>query len=124
LVVGLIGQAVGLVILAAGMELTNLPAFLIGGAVTGAGAGLLFKWAVGAVVAMAAPEVRGEALAGLFLIAYAGLVLSALGLGVATLSMTPTTAMLVFSVVILVLLAGVAVLRGRAARASVSTQVR
>jgi hypothetical protein len=68
--------------------------------------------------------VRGEALAGLFLIAYAGLVLSALGLGVATLSMTPTTAMLVFSVVILVLLAGVAVLRGRAARASVSTQVR
>ncbi|MDQ1702320.1 MAG: hypothetical protein QOF57_1572, partial [Frankiaceae bacterium] len=123
LVVGLSGQAVGLVILAAGMELTNLPAVLIGGAVTGAGAGLLFKWAVGAVVAMAAPEVRGEALAGLFLIAYAGLVLSALGLGVATLSMTPTTAMLVFSVVILVLLAGVAVLRRRAARASVSTQV-
>jgi hypothetical protein len=69
---------------------------------------------------MAAPEVRGEALAGLFLIAYAGLVLSALGLGVATLFATPSTAMLAFSAVLLVLLAAVAVLRRRAARAAVS----
>jgi hypothetical protein len=120
LAVGLAGQAAGLVVIAVGMQLTNLPAFLIGGAVTGAGAGLLFKWAVGAVVSMAAPEVRGEALAGLFLIAYAGLVLSALGLGVATLFATPSTAMLAFSAVLLVLLAAVAVLRRRAARAAVS----
>lgn len=114
---GLIGEAVGLVVLATGLQQANLAAFLVGGAIAGFGAGVLFKSAVGAVVATATPEVRGEALAGLFLVSYLGLVLAAIGLGIASLYTTTTTAMTAFVVVLLVLLAAVAVLN-RAARAN------
>ncbi|MCU1676456.1 MAG: csbC [Frankiales bacterium] len=110
---GIVGEAVGLVVLAIGLQQGNLATFLVGGAVAGAGAGLLFKAAVGAVVAMAAPEVRGEALAGLFLSSYFGLVLSAIGLGVATLYTSTATAMMTFVAVLLLLLAAVAVLGRR-----------
>jgi len=102
---GLLAEAAGLLVLAAGMHTAGLALFLIGGAVAGGGAGLLFKAAVGAVAAMAAPEVRGEALAGLFLIGYLGLIGPALGLGVATLVLPATTAVLWFSGLLLALLA-------------------
>ncbi|MGW4944443.1 MFS transporter [Actinoplanes sp. NPDC004185] len=101
---GLAAEAAGLVVLGAGMHLSSLALFLLGGAVAGGGAGLLFKSAVGAVAAMAEPAVRGEALAGLFLIAYLGLIGPALGLGIATHFLPATTAMLWFSGVLLVLL--------------------
>jgi MFS family permease len=107
---GLAAEAAGLVVLAAGMHLSSLALFLAGGAVAGAGAGLLFKSAVGEVAAMAEPAVRGEALAGLFLIGYLGLIGPALGLGVATQFVAATTAMLGFSAVLLVLLGATAVL--------------
>ncbi len=105
---GLAAQATGLVVLGAGMVLPSLALFLIGGGVAGAGAGLLFKSAVGTITATAAPEVRGEALAGLFLIAYLGLIGPALGLGIATQFVTATTAMLGFSAILLALLAATA----------------
>jgi predicted MFS family arabinose efflux permease len=107
---GLAAEATGLLILATGMHLSSLPLFLAGGAIAGAGAGLLFKSAVGEVAAMAAPAVRGEALAGLFLIGYLGLIGPALGLGVATHFVAATTAMLGFSAVLLVLLGATAIL--------------
>jgi hypothetical protein len=107
-IVGLTAEAAGLVVLGAGMQLASLPLFLIGGAIAGGGAGLLFKSAVGAVAAMAAPEVRGEALAGLFLLGYLGLIGPALGLGVATRYLAPTTAMLWFSGLLIALLAATA----------------
>jgi MFS family permease len=106
--IALITEAAGLMVLAAGMHLTSLALFLIGGAIAGAGAGLLFKSAVGAVSAMAEPQWRGEALAGLFLIAYLGLVGPVLGLGIATRFVAATTAMLWFVGALLVLLAAVA----------------
>ncbi|WP_433726337.1 MFS transporter [Actinoplanes sp. CA-051413] len=106
---GLAAEAAGLVVLGAGMHLSSLALFLLGGAVAGGGAGLLFKSAVGAVAAMAEPAVRGEALAGLFLIAYLGLIGPALGLGIATHFLPATTAMLWFSGVLLVLLGVTAV---------------
>ena len=58
---------------------------------------------------MAAPAVRGEALAGLFLIAYLGLVGPALGLGIATRHLPATTAMLWFSGILLTLLGTTAI---------------
>ncbi|MDQ1679215.1 MAG: hypothetical protein QOI42_74 [Frankiaceae bacterium] len=116
-VLGLVGEAAGLVVLATGLQQANLATFLVGGAIAGAGAGLLFKSAVGAVVAMAAPEMRGEALAGLFLASYLGLVLSALGLGIASLYTSTATAMTAFVAVLLALLAVTAVL-SRSARAN------
>ena len=110
----LITEAAGLVLLAVGTQVTSLALFLIGGAIAGAGAGLLFKSAVGAVSGMADPQWRGEALAGLFLIGYLGLVGPVLGLGIATRYVPATTAMLWFVGALLVLLAGI----GTAARAN------
>ena len=105
---GLLAEAAGLLVLADGMHNASLALFLIGGAIAGGGAGLLFKAAVGAVASMAAPHVRGEALAGLFLIAYLGLIGPALGLGVATRYLPATTAVLWFSGLLLALLATIA----------------
>lgn len=111
--IGLVAQAAGVLVLAAGMQLPSLWLFLGGGVIAGAGSGLLFKTAVGTVAAAAEPAVRGEALAGLFLIGYAGLILPVLGIGVATQFVTVTTAMLGFTALLLVLLAGITVLRRR-----------
>ena len=62
----------------------SLAMFLLGGVITGAGAGALFKGVV-AMVAMDAPgERRAEALAGMFLAGYIGLSLPVVALGVMT----------------------------------------
>ena len=113
LCIGLVGQALGLVVLVAGMYAGNLATFLVGGVVIGVGAGTLFKSAVGAVAAMAAPAKRGEALAGLFLISYVGLSLPALSIGVVTRYVSATTAMTWLMVVLLAILGGVAALSRR-----------
>jgi predicted MFS family arabinose efflux permease len=113
---GLAVEAAGMVVLATGMREADLTAFLIGGALAGAGAGVLFKSALGTVAAMAADKVRGEALAGLFLIAYAGLIVPTVGLGVATRFTDATTATLGFTGVLLTLLAATAALAWRARR--------
>jgi hypothetical protein len=108
--VGLVGVAVGLVVLVTGMEITSFAAFLIGSAIAGAGAGVLFKSAVGTVAAMAAPAVRGEALATLFLASYVGLILPTLGLGVSSQFMNAQTSMLWFGAAMLLLTAGAGIL--------------
>jgi MFS family permease len=107
---GLLGEAAGLLVLAAGVHTASPALFLIGGAVAGAGAGILFKSGVSAVVATARPHERGESLAGLFLIAYLGLIGPSLGLGIATHFVAVTTAMLWFSGFLLAMLAVVAIL--------------
>jgi predicted MFS family arabinose efflux permease len=101
---GLAGEAAGIIVLAAGLQQADLTAFLAGGALAGAGAGVLFKSALGTVAAMAADEARGEALAGLFLIAYVGLIVPTVGLGVAIRYTGATTAMLWFTGVLLIML--------------------
>ncbi|MFE3270354.1 MFS transporter [Streptomyces sp. NPDC059215] len=107
---GLIGEAVGLIVLAAGMYEANLASFLVGGALACAGAGVLFKSSVGSVAAAASPAERGAALAGLFLVSYLGLIVSAVGLGIATQYTTATTAMLWFTAALLAVLAAAALL--------------
>jgi MFS family permease len=109
--IGLVAQAAGVLVLAAGVQLSSLGLFLAGGVIAGAGSGLLFKTAVGTVAASAEPAVRGEALAGLFLIGYVGLIGPVLGIGVATQFVAVTTAMLWFTGLLLALLAGITVLR-------------
>lgn len=115
LAAGLAGQAVGLVVLVAGMRAADLTTFLVGGVLIGVGAGLLFKAAVGTVAAMAAPVKRGEALAGLFLISYLGLSLPALTIGVMTRNIAPATAMTWLAAVLLAILGAVAGLSRRSA---------
>jgi predicted MFS family arabinose efflux permease len=107
---GLLALATGLVTVAAATELTSLALFLAGGAIAGGGAGILFKSAVRVVTAAAAAHERGETLAGLFLIAYLGLVGPVLGLGVATRYVPATTAMLWFTGFLLALLATITLL--------------
>jgi hypothetical protein len=81
------------------------------------GLGLLAQAAVGSVVALAAPAQRGEALAGPFLLAYLGLTVPVIAIGVATLYFATVPVMTWFAGILLVLLASVALLarRGRAA---------
>lgn len=57
--------------------------FLIGGALTGGGAGAVFKGSLGSVIAITEPHQRAEALAGIFLAGYVGLSLPVVGAGVA-----------------------------------------
>ncbi|MDR7084708.1 MFS family permease [Arthrobacter ginsengisoli] len=117
LALGLIAQAIGLITLTVGMHLASMPVFLIAGIVTGIGAGVLFKSAVGTVASQAAPASRGAALAGLFLMSYLGLSLPALGLGVVTQYISSVTAMTWLTGILLVILAGVAGLSRRRATA-------
>jgi len=111
---GLAAQAAGLVVLTAGMLAERLDVFLVGGLVTGAGAGLLFAAASGTVATLAAPHQRGEALAGLFLVAYLGLSLPAMGLGLLARALPQPTAMALLAGALLVLLGVLAVATRRA----------
>jgi MFS family permease len=110
---GLIGVAAGLTTMIAGMEISSFALFLIGGAVGGAAAGVLFKSAVGTVAAMAAPTMRGEALATLFFVSYVGLILPTLGLGVSSLFVDARTSMLWFGAAMLLLAAAAGTLARR-----------
>ncbi|MCL2516361.1 MAG: MFS transporter [Microbacteriaceae bacterium] len=93
----------GLATVAVGAGLASLALFLIGGGVAGAGVGILFRASLATAAAAAEPERRGEALAGVFLIAYAGMTVPPL-LTAAALSVWPTVTVLV------VVMAGAAVL--------------
>jgi MFS family permease len=90
----------GLALFAVGMWIPSLAAFIIGGMVTGAGAGLVFRGALVAAGATAPPEARAEVLAGFFLGAYVGLSVPVIGLGVATQYVSARAAMLVFVVIV------------------------
>jgi MFS family permease len=61
----------------------SLALFIVGGAVTGAGGGAIFKGAVGTVIRISRPDSRAEALTGVYLAGFAGLSLPIVGAGVA-----------------------------------------
>lgn len=112
---GILAQAVGLVVLAVAIEDANLAAFLIGGGLAGAGAGVLFKSALAVYVGAADPAGRGEAASSLFLAAYLGLIIPVLGIGISTLFVTAQTAMLFFNGALIAILVAIAVLALRRA---------
>lgn len=92
----------GLALLAAGMWLPSLVMFVIGGTVTGAGAGLVFRGALVAAGGTAQPASRAEVMAGFFLGAYIGLSVPVVGLGIATQYVPARDVMLVFVVIVAV----------------------
>jgi MFS family permease len=94
----------GLALLIGGMWLPSLALFVIGGVLTGAGAGLVFRGALVAAGASAPPESRAEVLSGFFLGAYVGLSVPVLGLGIATQYAPARDVMLVFVAVVIVAL--------------------
>ena len=83
------------------------------GALASADAGAAFKGSVSTVIAVAPPGARGEALAGLFLAAYASLAVPVVGLGLATQLLSPRDAVLGFAAVLVAVVAVVAVVGRR-----------
>lgn len=67
--------ALGLLTVGASALTASLALFLVGGGIAGAGIGILFRASLTTVAHVADPARRGEALAGVFLIAYAGMTL-------------------------------------------------
>ena len=92
---------VGLIGLAIGAALGSLAVFVVAGVVTGGGVGLLFRSALATAGGLAAPTAKGEALAAIFLIAYAGLCLPVLLIGGALTFATPLGVLLTFVVLVL-----------------------
>jgi MFS family permease len=90
----------GLVLFTLGMWLPSLAIFVIGGVVTGAGAGLVFRGAMVAAGNASPLESRGETLAGFFLGAYVGLSVPVIGLGIATTYAPARNVMLVFVIAV------------------------
>jgi hypothetical protein len=97
----------GLTLFTAGMWLPSLPVFVIGGIVTGAGAGLVFRGSLVAAAGTAPSGSRAEVLAGFFLGGYVGLSAPVIALGVATEYVAARDVMLVF-----VVLAAIAIAAG------------
>jgi MFS family permease len=89
---------IGLALLAGAMWVGNLAMFVIGGVMTGAGAGLVFKGSLVAAASTAPDGARAEVLAGFFLGAYVGLSIPVVGLGIATMYAPARDVMLVFVV--------------------------
>lgn len=108
--------AVGLVSIAAGALIPALGLFIAGAVIAGSGAGIMFRSAIAAASALAAPDRRGETLALLFLIAYGGLVAPVLLVGLSLPLVGETTVLLVFSAVVLVATLGAGIAMRRYAR--------
>jgi MFS family permease len=75
---------IGLLALAVWLPAPSLAVFLAGDLIAGAGAGLMFKGAIGTAAEISLPEHRAETLAGLYLAAYLGLAGPVIGLGALT----------------------------------------
>jgi MFS family permease len=107
---GLVAMSIGLIAVATGGLLPSLWLFVAGGIIAGAGVGLVFRGAVATAASLADPTSRGEVLAALFLIAYAGLAIPVLAIGLGIALLPAQLALLIFSTIILALV-NTAVLR-------------
>ncbi|WP_100059414.1 MFS transporter [Leifsonia xyli] len=113
LVLALVLMLLGLGSLAAGVLLESLAVFVVSGVLAGAGVGLQFRSAIAAAASLAAPERRGEVLAAIFLIAYIGLALPVLLVGVALIlwPLDPVLVVFVTAIAVLSVPAGLRMLR-------------
>jgi predicted MFS family arabinose efflux permease len=117
LITAMAAVTVGLAALGVAPVLRALPLFVVGGIVAGGGVGLVFRACLGLVGPMAPPERRGETLAGLFLLAYLGLIVPVLAIGGALVVLPPVPVLGGFAAAaaLLVLVAGVRLERRAAA---------
>lgn len=103
--IAIASSVAGLAGLAAGALTASLMLFLIGGGLAGAGVGILFRRSLAVVAAVADPARRGEALAGIFLLAYAGMTIPPLLTAVALMLWPAVPVLVVLSGAIAVLIA-------------------
>jgi len=102
--VGLALLGAGLVLVTAAIAVSSLLLLVTGGIIAGSGVGVTFKSAVGTVISISAPETRGEALAGLFLVGYLGMALPVMLLGLILQAIPLVPAVMMFGGVMLALL--------------------
>jgi MFS family permease len=103
LAAGMAAMVLGLAgtVTAVWLPTSSLALFILGGAVTGAGGGAVFKGAVGTVIAISPPETRAGALSGTYLAAFVGLSLPIVGAGVAlTAGLGPRLTLLAFAIAV------------------------
>ncbi|RAN76327.1 MFS transporter [Bacillus sp. SRB_336] len=112
-IVGLILLAAGLVLVTMSITVSSLPLLIGGGLIAGSGVGVTFKSAIGTVIAVSAPETRGEALAGLFLFGYIGMALPVVLLGLILQATALVPAVLMFGAFMLALIVITAVTLAR-----------
>jgi MFS family permease len=96
LVLGLIGVPVGMALVVVALYHPSLTVYLLGSAIAGAGAGLLFKAALSVAITTAEPGSTAGVLALFFVVAYLGLGLPVL-LTAATHPISSRSALIVFS---------------------------
>ncbi|SNT58678.1 Predicted arabinose efflux permease, MFS family [Asanoa hainanensis] len=109
----LVGMPVGLALVVGGVWAGSLALFVLGGALTGAGAGLLFRACLTTVVQLSPPERRAGTLASLFVTSYAGLTVPVIGLGAASQLTGTRVAMAGFAVIAVAALVAVGTVRLR-----------
>lgn len=98
--VGGAGVAAGLALVVVGALVPSAAVFVVGGVVAGAGVGLVFKGALATAGGLAPAESRGEVLAAAFLLAYAGITLPVLAVGVALLRFAAEPVLVVFAALV------------------------
>ena len=103
MLIGVLLMVAGLVATSAGVLAAALALFIAGGVLAGAGVGLVFRGSLGVAGSVADPLHRGEVLAAMFLISYAGLIVPVLAVGVSLIVFPLTGTLVVFSVLTLVL---------------------
>jgi MFS family permease len=106
---GLATTPVGMAVVVYAVYNPSLALYLIGSAIAGAGAGLLFKAALSGAIATAVPGSAAGVLAMLFVVAYVGMGIPPVLLAVATTMVSSNVALIGFSVVI----AAVSLVAGR-----------
>jgi MFS family permease len=122
---GLTLLPVGLVVVTAATWVPSLAAFLVGGVLAGAGAGLLVKGGIDTVLDIAPPELRAEVLAAFFLASYLGLSAPIVGLGLATQYISARVSLIGFAgVMVLALAAAAPVLLGGTRRSLGTTEIK
>jgi len=100
--IAVVACASGLIAVAIGAVSATFLLFVLGGIIAGLGVGVMFKAAVATAAAMAEPHRRAETLALLFLIAYAGVAVPILVVGVALLVVPLVPVLLVFTALVLI----------------------
>jgi hypothetical protein len=101
LVLGLIGVPIGMALVVVALYNPSLTLYLLGSAIAGAGAGLLFKAAIGVAITTAEPSSTAGVLAIFFVVAYLGVGVPPVLLTAATYLISSRSALIGFSAVIL-----------------------
>jgi hypothetical protein len=91
----------GAEVVAVWLRAPSLALFIVGGVFIGAGAGAIFRGAIGTVMSISSPDRMAESLAGMFLSAFVGISLPVVGVGIAlSRHVSPRVTLLSFSVVV------------------------